>query len=82
MCIRDRDQTVSEPKTTGESEEVVTDESAAPDKKSDKATEEKEEAELKTQDDQKTLESKTDKTKQETDSEEAETSEEGKDLQK
>ena len=76
------DQDASELKTTGESEEGITDKSAAPEKKSDKATEEKEEAELKTQDDQKASESKTEKTKQETDSVEAETSEEGKDLQK
>ena len=37
-------QTGSDPKTTGESEEGVKDKSAAPDKKSDKATEEKEES--------------------------------------
>ena len=42
----------------------------------------KEEAELKTQEDQTLSESKTDETKQETDSVEEETSEEGKDLQK
>ena len=57
------DKTVSEPKTSGESEEGVTGESAFPEKKSDKTTKEKEEAELKTQEDQKASESKTDKTK-------------------
>ena len=72
---KQEDKTSSEPKTTGESEEGVTDESAAPDKKSDKATKEKEKAELKTHDDQTASEPKTD-------SVEAETSEEGNDLQK